>query len=89
MTSGFWNMIGQNLITHAEAYGVGVFAFLLAAGRCMPKPGSPLSLLTLYTWLYNSIQTVLPVHGPPPPTSGTLNGEPIPTPAAAPPQPQK
>jgi len=83
--SGFWAMIGQHLLSNAEAYGVGTIAFLLAAGRCMPKPGSPFSLLTFYTWLYNSIQTVLPVHGPPTTTTvGTLNGEPIPTPPVAP-----
>ena len=86
--SGFWAMLGQHLMSNAEAYGVGTIAFLLAAGRCMPKPGSPLSLLTLYTWLYNSIQTVLPVHGPPP-SVGTVNGEPIPTQPVTPAPPTK
>ena len=54
-------MIGQNLLTHAEAYGVGVVAFLFAVGKSMPRPGSPFSWLTLYTWLYDSVQAVLPV----------------------------
>jgi hypothetical protein len=77
-------MIGQHLVSNAEAYGVGTIAFILAAGRCMPKPGSSFSLLTFYTWLYNSIQTVLPVHGPPSGQTGTPNGAPVPTPPVGP-----
>lgn len=68
MTNGFWCFIGpsvaaigQHLASNAEAYGVGAVAFLLAAGRCMPKPGSSFSLLTFYTWLYDSVQSVLPI----------------------------
>jgi hypothetical protein len=61
-------MIGQNLIAHAEAYGVGAVAFLIAVGKSMPKPGSSFSWLTFYTWLYDSVQAVLPVpRNPPPP----------------------
>jgi len=59
--SGFWNMIAQNLITHAEAYGVSAIALLIAAAKCMPKPGSSFSLLTIYTWLYDTVQAVIPV----------------------------
>jgi hypothetical protein len=77
--NGFWAMIGQHLAANAEAYGVGAIAIAVAAGKCMPKPGSSLSFLTIYTWLYDTIQAVLPI----PRTSvssntGTLNGVPIP-----------
>ncbi len=84
MNSGFWCLvgpyvaaIGQHLTTNAEAYGVGAVAFVLAAGRCMPKPGSPFSLLTFYTWLYDSVQSVLPIPrssstNPPPPVTPAL-----------------
>lgn len=80
--SGFWNMIGQHLAANAEAYGVGAVALMFAAGKCMPKPGSPFSLLTIYTWLYDTIQTVLPIprSGSLAPSNGTLNGVPVPTP---------
>jgi len=83
--SGFWNMIGQNLLTHAEAYGVSAIALLIAGAKCMPKPGSPFSLLTIYTWLYDTVQAVIPVprnsqsgNGLTQSSNGTLNGVPIP-----------
>jgi hypothetical protein len=76
--SGFWNMIGQNLVTHAEAYGVGGFAILISAIKNMPRPGVPASWLTIYTWLYETLQSALPIPRSGQTNSGTLNGVPIP-----------
>jgi hypothetical protein len=61
--TGFWNMIGQNLIDHSEAYGLSAIAFLVAAGKSMP-PQLPASWLQvpewIWSWLYETVQTVLP-----------------------------
>lgn len=54
-------MIGQHIAANAEAYGVGAIAFVVSAGKCMPKPGSSFSLLTFYQWLYDTVQSVLPL----------------------------
>lgn len=59
--SGFWNMIGTNLIEHAEAYSYVAIAVLVAAAKCLPKPGSPFNGLTIYTWLYDTVQALIPV----------------------------
>ena len=61
MSCGFWNALCQHLAANAEAYAVGLVAFLISAAKCMPKPGSSLSWLTLYTWIFDSIQAVIPV----------------------------
>jgi hypothetical protein len=55
-------MIGQNLITHAEAYGVSAIAFLVAAGKSMPPklPSWREVPQWLWTWLFETVQTVLP-----------------------------
>jgi hypothetical protein len=53
-------MIGDNIITHADAYWVGAIAVLAAAAKCMPKPGSSFSWLTIYTWVYDTTQAIIP-----------------------------
>ena len=77
MSCGIWNTVCQHLAANAEAYGMGLIAFLIAAGKCMPRPGSSFSLLTFYTWLFDSVQSVLPLPRSGTPI-GTLNGVPIP-----------
>jgi hypothetical protein len=59
--NGILCSIGQHIAANAEAYGVGAIAFVVSAGKCMPRPGSSFSLLTLYTWLYDTVQSVLPL----------------------------
>jgi hypothetical protein len=78
-------MIGANLITHAEAYGVGVVALLISAAKNLPKPGSSCSGLTIYTWFYDTVQSALPIPRNSQSGNGSLNGVPIPTPAVYPP----
>jgi hypothetical protein len=56
---GFFCSIGQNLVAHAEAYGVGAGALLVAAGKCMPK-SFPKSFQDLWSWAYETVQTVIP-----------------------------
>jgi hypothetical protein len=82
--------IGQNIAAHAEAYSVGIIAVVVAAIKCMPKPGSPLSWLTIYTWFYDTAQAAVPVPRNSQSANGTLNGTSInvvPPPALPPAQP--
>jgi hypothetical protein len=50
--------IAQNLKT----YGIGGGLILFTALANMPKPGVKWTKLVLYTWLYDTIQTVLPLN---------------------------
>lgn len=52
-----WNHIVQ----HMAAYGFGSGILVIAFLQNMPTPGTKMNGLTLYTWIYNSIQTALPV----------------------------
>ena len=74
----FWTTIVQHIAANAEAYGVGGIAVSIAAVKCMPKPGANFSWLTMYTWLFDTLQTVIPA----PRSSQT-----VPTPPVAPAQP--
>lgn len=56
--NGFWQQIYQ----HATAYGLGSGVLVLAAIQCMPKPGTPWTWGAVYTWIYETLQTVLPVN---------------------------
>ena len=78
-------MIGDNLITHADAYWVGAIAVLAAAAKCMPKPGSPFSWLTIYTWFYDTTQAIIPVPRNSQSGNGSSSGTPTPTQAVYPP----
>lgn len=64
--------IGQHIAANAEAYGMGAIAFVISAGKCMPKPGSSFSFGTLYAWLYDTVQSVLPL-----PRSSQVIGVPL------------
>ena len=59
--TGILCSIGQHIAANAEAYGVGAIAFVVSAGKCMPRPGSSFSFLTFYTWFYDTVQSVLPL----------------------------
>ena len=62
--SNFFNMIGQHLSANAGAYGTGLVALALASIRCMPQPGASFTGKTLYGWVYETLQTVLPTPRP-------------------------
>ncbi len=47
----------QNL----KAYGIGGGLFLFTAVANMPKPGIKWTKLVLYTWLYETLQTLMPL----------------------------
>jgi hypothetical protein len=71
--------IGNNMVAHWGEYSAAAGVIVLSAATTMPKPGTPLNLATLYQWVYETIQTALPVNrGPRPSTI------PQPVPAALP-----
>ena len=76
----FWTAVIQHIAANAEAYGVGGIALGIAAVKCMPKPGSPFNPLTIYTWLYDTLQTVIPAP---------RGSQPLPTPPVTNPAPNK
>jgi hypothetical protein len=45
----------------------------------MPKPGSSFSLLTIYTWLYDTVQAVIPVPRNSQSGNGNSGGVTLPT----------
>jgi hypothetical protein len=57
--------IGQHLAAHAEGYGVGLGAFVLAFAKNMPRL-IPKSLQDVWDWLYGTVQTALPISRPNP-----------------------
>ena len=67
-------MIGQNLLTHAEAYGVSAVALLIATGKTMP-PKLPDSWRAtpqwFWHWAFEAIQTVIPTPRPKVPAAST------------------
>jgi hypothetical protein len=50
--------IAQNLKT----YGIGGGLILFTAAANMPKPGVKWTKLVIYTWFYDTLQTVLPLN---------------------------
>jgi hypothetical protein len=54
--------VWQHVTSHLAAYGVGSGVVIMAAIQCMPKPGEPWNWKTIYTWIYETLQTVLPVN---------------------------
>jgi hypothetical protein len=55
-------MIQQFLIDHWGVELSGLVVFLVAAATSMPKPGTPCTWGTIYTWLYETIQSILPAN---------------------------
>lgn len=76
----FWTAVIDHIAHNAEAYGLGSAALGIAAVKCMPRPGSSLSWLTWYTWVYDTLQTVIPA----PRNSQPVPIQPVPTPAPTP-----
>ena len=61
MNDCFWTTLGNHFSQHAEAYKVFLIALAIAMAKCLPKPGSSFSWLTLYTFFYDTTQAFVPV----------------------------
>ena len=61
-------IVEQDIATNSGVYKAFAIAFALAAIRSMPLPGSSFSWRTLYGWVYETFQNVLPTPRPKPPT---------------------
>ena len=70
-------LLGQHLAANSGAYWTGSLMLLLSAVKCMPKPGSPFKWTTIYTWVYETMQSALPVPRSTP--TPTLPVSPAPT----------
>jgi hypothetical protein len=57
-----YNEIIQNILTYLPEYLAAFSIFIYTAIANMPKPGVEWTKLVLYTWLYDTIQTVLPMR---------------------------
>jgi len=58
----------HNLLQNEVAYeAIGGLLFVALVYN-MPKPGTPFTWLTIYTWLYETLQAFLSVRSPHPPT---------------------
>ena len=67
--SGFGNAVMQHLASNAQVYGTAAVALAIAVVKSMP-PEIPRSLQDLWTWLYESLQTVVPApRNPTPPVT--------------------
>ena len=64
----------QHILNEPGEYTALLGLFAVAVIANMPRPGSGFSLLTLYTWLYDSLQAFMAARNPvphptPPPAS--------------------
>ncbi len=64
-----WNAFQQWVLSNWQLISGGLVFVAVAAFTSMPKPGTPFSLATLYTWLYETVQSVLPANRAPRPSS--------------------
>jgi hypothetical protein len=57
-----YNEIIQNILSYLPEYLAALGVFIYTAIANMPKPGVEWTKLVLYTWLYDTIQTALPMR---------------------------
>ncbi len=62
MIEQIFTAIGQHFLTHIQAYATAAGVFLFTGIANMPKPGIKWTKEVMYVWLYDTLQTVLPLN---------------------------